>query len=442
MRALDVICRALLCATLATMSHALAAPAQSVAIIGARAVTMTDAGTIEGATILIRDGRIIAVGSNLRLPSDARVVDARGGIVTPGLMNAATQLGIVEVHSGAADQTVTQGPFGAAFDIQYAINPNSIAYDVARADGLTRAIAIPGGSAEAPFSGIGASLRLSPGTNIVDRVRAGAFVSIGGLSAVSVGGSRSAQWMLIRNALDEADRCKANARACRKSEEGDSLARLNREAMIAVVERRMPLAISVARESDIRQAVQLAQDYSIRVILYGAAEAWRVADLLAQRKIPVVIDTFQNTPSTFDEIGARQDNAALLHRAGVLIAFAIPGTHATHNAGTMVREAAGIAVASGLPWLEALKAITVNPASIWSMNDHYGSIAAGKEADLVIWDGDPLEPSSTPLAVWVAGDQVGLGTRQIELARRYLPDRGPWPAAYSQHGSANQAQQR
>lgn len=406
---------------------------EPVAIIGAQAHTMTRAGVLDNATIVIRDGRIATVQSGVQPPTGARIVDAGGRIVTPGLMSAGTQLGVVEVNAGAADEAVNAGPFGAAFDIQYALNPNSLAYAVARADGLTRAVVRPGGSAEAPFSGVGALLRLSPSPDIVERARAGLFVSVGGLSAASAGGSRSAQWMVIRTALDEASRCKNRPRGCRSGDSGDRLmSRLNLETVREVLDRKMPLAIAVARESDIRQAIRLADDFGIAIVIYGGAEAWRVAPLLAQRAIPVVVDAFANAPETFDEIGARADNAALLQRAGVIIAFAFQGTHATHNAGTMVREAAGIAVANGLPWEEGLKALTLNPASIWSSADRHGSLAAGLDADLVIWDGDPLESSSSPIAVFVHGEQVSLDTRQTQLGRRYSPQRArsPWPLAY------------
>lgn len=441
MSALRTLRLAMVCISCAATSAVSIAAEPMIAIVGARVVTMGEAGTIENATILIRDGRIAALGSNIAVPAAARIFDAQGRIVTPGLMNAGTQMGIVEMHYGAADQSTSQGGFGAGFDIQHAFNANSVVYDVARGDGLARAVVLPGGSAKPPFNGMGALLRLTTDTAMLDRARAGVFVTVGGLSAVSVGGSRGAQWLLLRSALDDARRCEGNARACRREEESlDSSERLNRQAMIEVAQRRIPLVVSASRESDIRQAVRLADDYSIRVILYGAAEAWRVADLLALKGIPVVLDPFLNSPSTFDEIGARSDNAALLHRAGVRIAFAVPGNQSTHNAGTLVREAAGTAAANGLPWEEALKAITIAPARIWAIDDRYGSISVGKEADLVLWDGDPLQPASTPLAVWIAGDRVTLNSRQGELARRYLPAHTSWPAAYGPQQGANHAE--
>lgn len=413
-------------------SITMTAEAETIAITGARLYTMTGPEALENATIVIRDGRIESVGAALPAPSDARVVDAAGRIVTPGLMNAGSQLGLVEVNAAedTADASVTSGPLGAAFDIEYALNPNSTLIVQARADGLTRAVSFPSGSAGAPFSGTGAVLRLVEGADIVDRPKVAMFAIAGGMAAEQVGGSRSAQWILLRNALDEARQYRPTRKPAGPRDQ--LLNRLDIEALRPVVEGHMPLAIAAARESDIRQAVRLADDYQIRVIVCGGTEAWRVADLLAARRIAVVLNPFNNLPGTFDDIGARTDNAALLQRAGVTIAFSVPGVHMSHDAGAVIREAAGIAVANGLPWPEALKALTVNPALIFGVADHYGTLAPGREADLVIWDGDPLEPSSAPQAVFVRGSAVSLETRQSKLRDRYSPlnRNDPWPPAY------------
>jgi imidazolonepropionase-like amidohydrolase len=411
---------------------ALPASAERLAIVGAKLYTMTSPEPLANATVVIEEGRITAVGAGLAPPAGARVIDAAGSIVTPGLMNAGTQLGIVELLSikDTADQTVSKGALGAAFDVQFALNPNSTLLPLARADGLSRAISFPGGSASPPFSGQGIALRLSEGADLVDRAQIGMFATVNGMAALRADGSRSALWQVLRSALDEArDFGKQRRRGAPRDQ---LLNHLDAEALQPVLAGTMPLAISVARESDIRQVVRLADDYGVRVILYGGDEAWRVADLLAARKIPVVLDPFSNLPMSFDQLGARADNAALLQRAGVTIAFSSPGVHMSHNAGSVLREAAGVAVANGLPWYEGLKAMTVNPASIWGLNDHYGTVARGQDADLVIWDGDPLEPSTAARVVLVRGAEVGLATRQKALRDRYSPLKrsDPWPPAY------------
>jgi imidazolonepropionase-like amidohydrolase len=270
---------------------------------------------------------------------------------------------------------------------------------------------------------MGAVLRLSPGPQLIEKPRAAMFAVVGSGTLASAGGSRAGQWVLLRNHLDEARAYHSRQRGTGPRDQ--LLNRADIEALGPVLEGRMPLAISAQRESDIRQAIRLGQDYRLRVVILGGAEAWRAAPELAAARIPVVLDPMANLPMSFDQLGARLDNAALLHRAGVAIAFTVPGfgIHLSYNAGSALREGAGLAVANGLPYQAALQALTVNPARIWGLADHYGSLAAGQDADIVIWDGDPLEPTSAPTAVFVRGEQVSLVTRQIMLRDRYHPAR-------------------
>jgi imidazolonepropionase-like amidohydrolase len=406
--------------------------ADALAVIHARAYTLERTEPIEDATILMRGGRIVSVSAGLAPPAGATVIDAKGRIATPGLFAPATQLGLIEVDSvpDTNDASVATGPLGAAFDIEYALNPHSSSLALARADGVTRAVSVPGGSASAPFAGAGALIRLATGKEVLERAHTGIFVEVGGMSAARAGGSRSAQWILLRNALTEA---RDYGRAHRTGAPRDQLlSHLDAEALQPVLGGRMPLAISAARESDIREAIRLAGDFGLRVIVVGGAEAWRVAPLLASHRIPVILDPFDDYPATFDELGARLDNAALLQRAGVTVAFVTPWVHRSHNAGAAMREAAGLASANGLPWIEALKSVTLNPARIWGIEDRCGTLAPGKDADLVIWDGDPLEPTTAPVAVIIDGESVSLATRQSRLRDRYAPARrlDKWPPAY------------
>lgn len=399
------------------------ADAGTLAITNARVVTMTDEGTLDSATIIVRDGRIEAVGSSQDLPQDARVIDAEGKLVTPGLMNSLTRLGLVEVSNAQDTVDHAQGAQGyaIAFDVQYGINPNSMLIPIVRAEGLTRAITAPSSQTGTPFLGFGAGLRLVAGVDILDQPKVALFATVGGSTTGEGSQSRSAEWQMIRRAFDEARDFGKPFRFFRSRPGHDQFLRnIDLEALQPVLEGEIPLAIFVHRESDIRQAVKLADDYGLRLILLGAAEAWRAADLLAAKKIPVVIDPFDNLPMSFDEMGARLDNAAILHAAGVVIAFFDSGINMTHHAGASLREGAGIAVANGLPWEAALAAMTRNAAAIWGASSH-GSIWAGQAADLVIWDGDPLEVMSAPTQVIVGGEPVSLRTRETELRDRYHP---------------------
>jgi imidazolonepropionase-like amidohydrolase len=419
-------------ALLLALSIASPAGAETVAIVHARALPVASP-PVDDATIVIADGHIRSVVAHGGAPAGARTIDARGRIVTPGLFNAATQLGLSEVleASDTSDASVSSGPLGAAFDVQYALNDNSTLIPVARADGLTRAMSYPGGAATAPFSGMGALLHLVPDRPMLERGRAAMFAAVGSATSSKAGGSRAAQWVLLRNALDEA---RHTAKAPRTGGPRDQLlGRPDVEALAPVVAGTMPLAIQADRESDIRQAIRLAADEHVRVVILGGAEAWRAGPALAAAHIPVILDPQADLPQTFDAIGARLDNAALLAKAGVTIAFSVSGNgiYLSYDAGLELREGAGLAVANGLSYADALAAITLAPARIWGVPGA-GTLSAGADADLVLWDGDPLEPASAPAMVMIGGRSVSLVTRQTELRDRYAPARAgdPMPPAY------------
>ncbi len=412
----------------------MAAPAAPVAIVHACTWTMLTGAPVENATIIFDGARIVSVIAGGAPPPEATIVDAHGRTVTPGLMSGGTQLGLAEVASEANtdDRSVAAGPLGAAFDVAYAINPNSVQLPVARADGLTRAMIMPGGAAVSPFTGLGAVIHLLPSGEIVERARAAVFVTVGEPTLERAGGSRGAQWVLLHNALDEA-RLLAG-RPPSLAQRDQLISHLDAAALIPLLARTVPLAIAANRESDIRQAIRLTRDYHIRVVIVGGVEAWRAAAELAAAAIPVVLDPEASLPQDFDQLGARLDNAAMLSRAGVAIAFTVSGNtiYLSYDAGLALREGAGIAVANGLPYAAALRAVTVAPARIWGAAPLAGVLAAGAPADLVIWDGDPLEPSSAPVAVYVDGREMSLRTRQTELRDRYAPSRAadPLPPGY------------
>lgn len=394
-------------------------------IVHADAHTLSVAGRIENATIVLRGGKIIAIGADVEIPAGAEVIDAAGNPVTPGLISSATQLGLVEVSSSqdTVDRSESGGRLGASFDIQYGLNFNSVLIPIARADGLTHGIVMPDDSAEQPFAGIGALINVGTHENLLERSGVAMYAGIEGAATGSPGQSRSAQWIVLRRALTEARDSGGDGRGSDSAAElGMALKRADLEALRPVLEGRTPLVIRTKRESDIRQAVALGRDFGIRVILYDANEAWRAAKLLAEHQVPVILDPADNLPSRFDEIGSRLDNAAILHEAGVPLALHTSAFHMSHNAGLELRQAAGIAVANGLPWDAALEALTAGAASIWGIGDHIGRLETGMAADLVIWSGDPLEVTTWPLTVMIDGELMPLETRQTRLRDRYLPD--------------------
>jgi imidazolonepropionase-like amidohydrolase len=393
-----------------------------IAVIHARAYLTPGEDPIDDATILIEGGKVRASGAGLAAPAGFRVIDAKGAIVTPGLMNSNSRMALTETEGEEnTDSGVSSGPFGEAFDPTTALNANTTVIPIVRADGLTRAAVLPTGSAAPPFSGEALLLVLREGPDILDQPRAAVVVHVGGMLVNSTGGSRAAQWLLLRDALDA---------AAHNGKPGASVApagfigvtQENLTALKPVLDGKIPLVIEASRESDLRQAIALVDDYKIHVVLLGAEEGWRVAPLLASHHIAAVINPFTDSPTSFDQIGARLDNAAILDKAGVLVSIEGAFVSVTFNAGMATREGAGLAVANGMPWNHALRAITSGAAETWGIADRYGTLQPGKDADLVIWDGDPLEPITNPVLVMVQGREVSLDNRQRMLERRYAPD--------------------
>lgn len=391
------------------------AAAQTIAVTHAEAWTMESGEPVKDATILIEGGKIVSVTPGGEVPQGASVIDARGKPVTPGLMNSATQVGLIETASADTRDQGSADERNPGFDPSRALNGNSTLVDLIRADGITRALVYPATSRIPVFAGEPVIARFREGVDILGEREVAVYAVIGGGAWDKIG-SRAQQWAVLRKALGDAK----GAMAAREAGDGKKRERHAGEELIrGVIAGETPLAIHTNRESDIREAIKLAADFGIRVIIVEGAQAWRAAEQLAAAKIPVVLDPSTNLPGGFDELGARQDNAAILTRAGVKVAFGLAGgrIHSNYNAGMALREGAGIAVANGLPYADALRAVTVNPLSIWSKGG--GTLSAGADADLVVWDGDPLEPSTNATAVIVEGRRVSARSRQDLLAERY-----------------------
>jgi imidazolonepropionase-like amidohydrolase len=204
------------------------------------------------------------------------------------------------------------------------------------------------------------------------------------------------------------------------------MSRIDLEALVPVVQGKTPLLVRVERAADIRQVLKLAREQNVKVILEGAAEGWMVADEIAAAGVGVILDSLVNLPESFEVLGARLDNAARLDKAGVTIA--IIGSRDVNNL-RQARFNAGTAVAYGLPYQAAIRAISANPAKIWGLGD-VGSLAVGKSADLVVWNGDPLETTTWPTAVFIAGVEQPASARAFELRDRYAAPAGPLARQY------------
>lgn len=400
----------------------LAAPAAAapVAVVNGTVHTMGAAGIVTNGTVVFDQGRIVAVGAGIAAPAGATVIDAKGAPVTPGLMNSFTRLGLVEIEQirQTDDSDARDAAFSAAFDVTPGLLPDSLNIQVTRVKGVTRAVTAPD-FGKTMFAGLGAVLSLGDGETFTVRPRVAMFAALGETGKRLAGGSRGAAVGFLRQALDDA-RYYARNRADFDDNRARAtvLPRADLEALVPVAEGKLPLVIDVRRASDIRTALALAAEQKLRIILVGAQEAWQVAGEIAAAGVPVIIDPSNNLPNRFESMGATLENAARLHAAGVKLLFMAGSDQMVNNARN-VRQMAGIAVANGLPHDAALAALTVNPAAVWGLADRYGTLEPGKDADVVVWDGDPLEVTAAPTHVFVMGRAVSLVTRQTRLRDRY-----------------------
>jgi imidazolonepropionase-like amidohydrolase len=193
--------------------------------------------------------------------------------------------------------------------------------------------------------------------------------------------------------------------------------RIDLEAMVPFVERRGPVVVETHRASDIQAVLRLAREQSLDVILTGAEEGWMVAAEIAAAKTPVILNPLANLPRSFEALGARLENAALLHQAGVTLA--ISARARAEHVSRAIRFETGNAVANGMPWEAALSAVTRNPAGMFGLGDETGTLAPGKSAEVVVWSGDPFEPTTRPRHVFIRGREIPLRSRQTELRDRY-----------------------
>jgi imidazolonepropionase-like amidohydrolase len=407
---------------------ALPVHAQTVAITNARIHTVSGP-VIERGTVVITNGKIAAVGAGVAVPSGARVIDAAGKVVTPGFMDSSTGIGTVEIDADdpSNDQSVTGDRITAAFNVADNLNPLSSLVPVTRVEGITRAIVAPGNGATI-IAGQGVLIDLgAQGTTIsIHRNPAAMFTVLGQAGAGRAGGSRAAAILRLREALQDARDYGRNRNAFESAQRRDyALSRLDLEALQPVLRGEVPMVISVHRASDILTAMRVAREFNLRLIISGASEGWIVARELAAANIPVIINPMGNIPG-MESLGITLENAARLHAAGVNVVFASFESHNSRN----IKQLAGNAVSYGMPYDAALRAMTLNPARLWGIAGNYGTLEAGKDADVVVWSGDPLELSTTAEHVFINGREMPADSRQRSLFNRYRRVGGSMPEAY------------
>lgn len=398
-----------------TPGAASAADAPPVAIVHGKVYLPGGKPPIDDATVIVDKGKIVSVGKDAAAPPGARVIDARGKIVTPGFIDADTRVGAVDIDlEPEANDAEVHGDMTPALRMADGYNPRSITIPITRAQGVTSVVVAPGGGV---LGGQGAFVDLvgdADSDGVVRPVLAQyAFVDENAVQASA--GARGGLWLMLREALDDA-RFYAAHRAQYDSNQVRPLVlrRAGLEALVPVVRGDEILVVEAQRASDIEAALRLADESKIKVVLSGASEAWMLADELARRKIPVVVDPLLNLPFQFDRLHSRSDNAAILSRAGVPVVIA---TFDAQQA-RLLWQHAGNAVRTGMDHDEAIRAVTEAPAQAFGLRG-YGRIEPGAVANVVVWSGDPLQIGSRPEHVLVHGREQSLETRQTLLLDRY-----------------------
>lgn len=408
------VARSLALAALATAP--VPAMGQTVAITGAT-IYPVSGPKIERGTIVIRDGRIAAVGADVSVPSGATRIDATGRWITPGFIQSGTALGLRLLESGGIQQTQENemaGEVTAAFNVAEGIDPAAITLPIARLEGITSTLGVPE-SGLIPGQGVFFDLAGARIEDMLVKSPAVMVIDVSESGKRAAGGSRAGIMQRLRQVLGDAAEYQRRTTEYRRAQmQPLSVPEADLQALQPVLRGELPVLVKANRRSDIENALRLGREFKLRMVLWGGAEAWQVAPELAAARVPVVVEPLTDVPH-FDALGARLDNATLLRAGGATVVLA------QHDAANFrnLRQAAGNAVRNGLSWDDALRAVTLGPADAFGVADRYGSLEVGKVANIVVWSGDPFEFSSEAERVFIRGQEMPRTSRQIELRNRY-----------------------
>jgi imidazolonepropionase-like amidohydrolase len=368
--------------------------------------------------ILIEDGYIKKISKSSVMQGD-KVIDVEGKIVTPGFIAPDTQIGIIEIGALAVTRDDQSNIYEIGFSIHSAFNPNSTLIPWNRSNGITSAISLPRNTST-PIGGLGSFFLLDSKINInskADMVFIGVLGASGTSSRaetlslmediLSFGSSLTKKDIATDNSMDEIiDNSSIASHLDLKPRDIKALSRLFNEDL--------PLIIKSNRASDILNLINLKNKFDLNLIIMGAQEASLVINEIAKNDIPLIINPTNNIPNSFDELASNIDLAKRLEDAGIMTMFNVSRSHNYH----LIRQGAGIAVANGLSYSSAIKSLTSNVATVFDIKNR-GSIKVGNHADIVIWEADPLEPSSMPEKVFINGIETDLTTRSTKLRDRY-----------------------
>ncbi|MEO6865853.1 MAG: amidohydrolase family protein [Gemmatimonadaceae bacterium] len=421
---LSVLCAALLTAA--------AAHAQTIAITGGTVYPVSGA-PIQNGTVLIRDGKIIAVGADVAVPANAQRVDATGKIVTPGLIDASTQLGLVEIGGEPSTRDANaRGTDGvaASFRSWDGLNSESVLWAPARNEGVTTVVVAPAGGLVAGQAAI-VDLINGTGAQMIRRAPVAMVAQVNNPRGAQTG-ARGELIGKLRTLLEDVKFYQTHrADYDRSAARSLTATRADLEAMIPVVEGKLPLAIDADRVDDIQGALRLAKEFNLKIIIVGGAEAWLAANDLAAAHVPVIAGAMNNIPTSFETLNQRQENVGILSKAGVPVAIIGnngDGDEELFNVRNVKYEA-GNAVSYGMTHEAALRAVTLTPAELFGVADRVGSLQAGRDANVVVWSGDPFEFSTRVEHVYIHGQEVMSPSRQDLLTQRYKT----LPPSYESH---------
>lgn len=378
-----------------------------VALKNCKAVTISD-GIIEKATILVEGGKIKAIGQNVEVPEDAEVLDLEGKWVTPGFIDAHTHfsaMGEPRARGGGDDGNEVSNPVTAHIRIIDALNPAGIAFPVVRSAGFTTCYTMPG-SANV-IGGTGIAFKLKEGRTIDDIIIPGTEMMKMALGENPKGvyGSRKVMPVtrmgtgaVLRETLFNA-RQYADEKAAAEKEGKPFKKDFKLEPLVPVVRGEMKCRIHCHRADDIVTAIRVCEEFGLDFSLEHVTEGFKIADILAEKKIPLVVGPMRMIPSKMEVWECTIENPAMLERAGCEICLTADAETATR----WLPEEVGVAMAYGLSEEMAFKALTINPAKLLGLDDRIGTLETGKDADLAIFNGHPFSNMTLCEGVMIDG---------------------------------------
>ena len=370
--------------------------------------------------VLIVDEKIVEVGKFLN-SSSAKIIEAKGKPVTPGLISPISNIGVVEIN--ALDVTNDDSPdfFGPGFSVFNAFNPHSTLIPWNRSNGVTSSISTPGYSSQI-FKGMGSFYLLDGDIDITGNADVAMYARLG-----AIGGSRAETIQIMESMFELAlnkDELELEELLGTTFASSMDMQLQDIQALSRVVNREIPLVLEVNRAIDILQALRLKNDYDLELVLMSVEEAPLVLDQILASGVSVIIDPMDNIPDSFDELASNIKLGGILSNAGIKVMFSTQRSHNYH----LMRQGAGNAVAHGMTYQAGISGMTSIVADVFNIQDR-GSIKEGYFADIVIWSEDPLEPSAYPTTVIINGSEISLETRASRLTERYT-DKRDIPSSY------------